>query len=131
MKKLAAICLAAPLLLATACDREANIASENIKTAAEQFQIVRRITFINVISNTYLLTVTGRCSIDVQPSENQLEVTCKTDNGSYLKHHLGLADNVTYVSEQLEPSDVSGQHYKVMYRPLTVIPSVEVDVKGD
>lgn len=27
MKKLAAICLAAPLLLATACDREANITS--------------------------------------------------------------------------------------------------------
>ena len=41
-----------------------------------------------------------------------------------------LADNVTYVSEQLLPADVSGQHYKVVYRPLTVIPSITVDVKG-
>lgn len=33
----------------------------------------------------------------------QLEVTCKTGDGEYKKHYLGISDNVTYFVEQLDP----------------------------
>lgn len=42
----------------------------------------------------------------------QLEVTCKTGDGEYKKHYLGISDNVTYFVEQLDT-----YHDEVQFRP--------------
>lgn len=43
------------------------------------------------------------CSITKDKEDAQLEVTCKTGDGEYKKHYLGISDNVTYFVEQMDP----------------------------
>ena len=75
------------LLVLTGCGSDASIASRNLSKAADMFEINRRIVFYNGITDSYLLTIEGRCSIE--PTKFQLEVTCKTDPKKYKKHFLG------------------------------------------
>lgn len=129
MKKILAMLILGILfaILVTACDSQADVASRNISTAADQFQITRRIVFYNGITDSYMLTIEGRCSLGNYDVSGELTVTCKTGENSYKKHFLGLSDNVTYFVEQLEPANVSVYHYKVIFRPTTIIPDVDLD----
>lgn len=123
---LAAIGLtAAALLGVTACTSDADVASENISTDADNFKINRRIVAVNGITDKYILSVEGWCNIHVDTNAHQLEVTCKVNDG-YKKHFVGLSDNTTYFVEQLESANVSVDHYKVVFKPETIIPDVEV-----
>lgn len=70
------------------------------------------------------MTIEGLCSIKADSADKQIEVTCKTDEGEYKKHYLGLSDNVTYVVEQVEASDTDTFHYKVVYRPEALAPGI-------
>lgn len=111
----------------------ADVASQQLSTAADAFEIERRIVFVNGITNDYLLTIEGRCSIYKDVTDEQLEVTCKVADGdgasAYKKHFLGLSDNVTYVAEQLDAAEVSEYHYRVIFRPETIVPTFEVDIE--
>lgn len=110
----------------SACDdRPADVASRNLSMAADNFEIVRRIVFYNGITDSYILTIEGLCSLGNFDSAGQLSVTCKTGPSTYKKHFLGLSDNVTFFAEQLEVADVSTFHYRVMFRPQTIIPDVD------
>lgn len=114
------------------CSSAADTASENLSTASENFEVERRIVFFNGITDTYLLTIEGRCSIesgDDTGVKGALEVTCKVGKDSYKKHYLGLSDNVSYFVEQLKAAKVSAYHYRVIFRPTTLVPSPEIDVK--
>ena len=125
--KLTPIALAlAGLATLAACDDDASVASKNLSKAADMFEIDRRVIFYNGITGDYMLSLEGRCSIVDQG--NQLEVTCKTGTGAFKKHFLGLSDNVTYFAEQLTPKDVSTYHYRVVFKPQTIIP--DVDFRG-
>lgn len=117
--------LAAALLLA-GCTDDARVASRNLSKSADNFEIDRRIVFYNGITDSYMLTVEGRCSIEDQGS--QLEVTCKTGRDQYRKHFLGLSDNVTYFAEQLATADVSAFHHRVTFKPQQIIP--DIDFRG-
>ena len=88
------------------------------------FEINRRIVFYNGISGDYILSVEGFCSLKDQ--HNQLEVTCKLGHSKYKKHFLGLSDNVTYFAEQLSAENVSVDHYKVIFKPSTIIPDIDI-----
>ena len=114
------------LLSIISCAREADVASRNLSESADQFQIVRRIVFYNGISGEYILTIEGLCSLGNNDKAGQLTVTCKVGPSLYKKHFLGLSDNVTYFAEQIEAAGVSGYHYKVTFRPATIIPDIVV-----
>ena len=120
-----AVLLLAPLPL-TSCINDAQIASSNLSRAADNFEIMRRVVFLNGITDTYLLSIEGLCSIEDQG--RQLEVTCAVGPRSYKKHFLGLSDNVTYFAEQLTSARVSTYHYRVVFKPQTIIP--DVDFRG-
>ncbi|MDX5412872.1 MAG: hypothetical protein LPK02_07475 [Rhodobacterales bacterium] len=123
MKKLTiAVCTAFAL---SACVPEADVASHNLSKAADQFEVNRRIVFFNGITDSYLLTIEGRCSIKADGMDKQLEVTCKNGPDAYKKHFLGLSDNVSYFVEQLENADVSVYHYRVLFRPQTIVPDID------
>ncbi len=109
------------------CQDDAEVASYNISKAADNFEIDRRIVFYNGITDTYMLTIEGRCSIEDQTT--QLEVTCKIGPNAFKKHFLGLSDNVTYFAEQLETADVSVYHHRVTFKPQEILP--DVDFRGD
>lgn len=105
------------------CSKDADVASQNLSTAADNFQINRRVIFYNGITDNYVLSIEGFCSINDQGS--QLEVTCKVGPDTYKKHFLGRSDNVTYFVEQLDSANVSADHYVVVFKPSVIIPEVE------
>jgi hypothetical protein len=117
------VCL--PLLITLGCTTDADVVSRNLSVAADQFQINRRIVFYNGITNTYMLTIIGRCSVDLSRSK-VVTVTCKTGPSEYRKHYLGLSDNVTYFAEQLGSADVSKYRYKVIFKPTTIVPDIDL-----
>lgn len=126
MKKLFIAMLVLAALLLAGCATDADVASQNLSMAADQFEIDRRVVFYNGISGEYILVVEGRCSITADTADNQLELTCKTGPEAYKKHFLGLSDNVTYFAEQLDPSSVDVYHYRVIFKPSVIIPDVEL-----
>jgi hypothetical protein len=124
-KRIIAAVLAVGAIIGLTGCTAADVASENLSTAADNFEIDRRIVFMNGITDTYMLTIEGKCSITDE--EVQLEVTCKIGDDAYKKHFLGLSDNVTYFVEQLETADVSAYHYRVMFRPETIVPEIDLE----
>lgn len=128
MKKTIAIIVAASALALTGCTA-AGTASQNLSSAADNFEIDRRIVFVNGITDQYLLTIEGRCSIT--DGGNQLEVTCKVAPDEYKKHFLGLSDNVTYFVEQLEVADASEFNYRVIFRPEAIVPDIDLETKDE
>lgn len=121
--------VAAALSLA-ACNA-ADTASRNISYESGNFKVMRRIVFVNGITDKYLLSIEGLCSITKDKEDNQLEVTCKTGDSEYKKHYLGISDNVTYFVEQLDGSDVDTFHYKVAFRPETLLPDIDLQTSGN
>lgn len=116
---------------ASACQPPADVASRNLSTAADNFEIMRRVVFYNGITDTYMLTVEGRCSLGNDNTDSQISITCRTGEDDYIKHFLGLSDNVTYFVEQLEGADVSTFHYRVQFRPQSIIPDVDLQIDTD
>jgi hypothetical protein len=107
------------------CMTDADLASTNLSKAAEMFQIERRIVFYNGITDSYILSVEGRCSVEFLPSK--FEVTCKIGENEYVKHYLGRADNVFPFVEQLKTANVSAYRYKVIFKPLSIIPDIDLE----
>ncbi len=108
----------------TACNDDADVASRNLSKAADNFEIVRRVVFYNGITGDYILEVQGLCSVEAR--NGSVSFTCKTDDGKYVKHMLGLSDNVTYFSEQLSAQDVSVYNYRITFKPDAIIPDFNI-----
>tara|TARA_R110002020_G_C15750576_1_gene726043 strand:- start:53 stop:466 length:414 start_codon:yes stop_codon:yes gene_type:complete len=113
----------------TGCLSDATTASSNLSKAADQFEIDRRVVFYNGINGEYMLTLEGKCSI--KDSQRQLEVTCKTGDKEYKKHFLGLSDNVTYFAEQISGVGVSVYHNRIIWKPQSIIPNIDVNVSAE
>ncbi len=105
------------------CSSDAEVASRNLSLEAGMFKINRRIVFLNGITDSYILVIEGLCQVE---HAEKLAVTCKVGHDSYKKHYLGLSDNVTYFSEQLEAAEVSAYHYKVIFKPQTILPDIDL-----
>ena len=125
MKKILGTVAVVAVLAAVGCS-DAMIASNNLSRAADNFEVLRRVVFLNGITDTYLISIEGLCSIEDQ--QNQLEVTCKVGPSEYKKHFLGLSNNVTYFAEQVEGAEVSAYHYRVTFKPQSIIP--DIDFRG-
>lgn len=108
-----------------ACDRDADIASRNLSQAADMFEIDRRVVFYNGITGEYILSVEGRCSLGNSDTAGRMSVTCKVGPNAYKKHYLGLSHNVTFFAEQLDTKDVSVYRYRVIFKPLAIVPDVD------
>ena len=125
---LALLCTAGIL---AACRDDAQIASRNLSRAADNFEIVRRVVFYNGITDSYMLTVEGRCSIRSDGDDRQLEVTCKIADDQFKKHYLGLSDNVTYFAEQMETAEVGVYHHRVTFKPQQIVPDIDLRTSAE
>ena len=101
---------------------EADKVSYNLSQEADNFNDVRQITVINCIQGDVLFQMSGRMSIQPDPTENQLEVIVEHKEGLYKKHFIGLSDNVTYVVEDLEVDNVDQYSYTLNFNPKMWIP---------
>lgn len=109
----------------TGCS-DAHVASSNLSKAADNFEINRRVVFYNGITGEYMLSIEGLCSLGSARETKAVTVTCKTGPSDYKKHFLGLSDNVTYFAEQVEPAKASQYQYRVVFKPLAIVPDIEI-----
>lgn len=124
--KLTAIAaLSLALVGLTGCSTDATVVDQNMTKEAESFKVERKITFVNGITDKVMLVIEGKCS--TQNEGKQLTVLCKTGEGKYKKHFLGLSDNVTYVTQQIDSSGLSAYHYKVLFKPETLVPDFDLN----
>jgi hypothetical protein len=114
------------IIVFSGCKGDAVVVSQNLSTDADMFRINRRVVFYNGITGDYMLVIEGLISIEADGLDHQLEVTCKTGDNQYKKHFLGLSDNVTYFVEQIDSANSDPYHYKVIFKPSTIIPDIEV-----
>lgn len=135
-KKLLLMLLIPVMLMTTGCEalfgNSADTVQENISKEADEFKVKRRITFINLRSGEYLFQLTGNCSVKggSSSSDSELAVICRIGEDKYQKHMLYIANETTYVVEQLEYSDVSRYDYEIVFRPEAIIPiSIKTETK--
>lgn len=108
----------------SACSNDSKVVNQNLDKDADNFKVLRRVVFYNAILDKYIMEVEGYCSVD--PGDGyRMTVTCKVGN-EYKRNALGKSDNVLWWYEQLTPSDVSPNHYKVIFKPSEIIPQPEV-----
>lgn len=123
MKKIIAILLVLAMVVCFVGCNQASRVSYNLSKEADNFNIVRQLTVINCIEGDVLFQMTGKLSITADTTENQLEIVVE-DNGTYVKHFVGLSDNVTYIIEDLNLGDnaVSKYKYTLNFNPDMWIP---------
>lgn len=111
------------------CTSDADMASENLSTAAEQFEVQRRVTVVNSFTDKVVFEVEGRCSIE--PTAKQLVAICKHGPDDFRKHYTGVGDNGIWSAFQLDPVDVDVYHTRVIIKPETVLPDFDLETSGD
>lgn len=112
------------LTTAAGCDQPAaKTVGENISTAADNFEVQRKIVGINTRTDKFLFYVEGRCSIERQ---GDLIVTCKQGENDYRKHYIGQATDVAWVSTQMDGIKVSEYRTRVVLNPEGIIPDLEL-----
>lgn len=107
----------------TGCN-EAERVRMNLTQEADNFNSLRRITVIDCITGDTLFQMEGRSSITADTADNQLEIITEYQKGLYNKQIIGLSDNVTYIVEDLEVTNVSEYHYEINFNPHMWLPNV-------
>lgn len=132
MKKIiAAVVIAAGVVsILAGCSSQADTVSQNLSKDADSFKITRQIVFHNDITNTYIAEVEGLCSLGNNDSGNQKTVTCKIGADKYVKETFYMGDNTSVSSIQTEPSSVDPFHYKIIFRPETIVPDIETQTSA-
>lgn len=127
MKKILFGLIALLMIFSVVGCSDADVASQNLSTAADQFEINRRIVFYNGITGEYILVIEGLCALGNNDPAGELSVTCKVGQREYKKHFLGLSDNVTYFAEQIDPSQESDHFYRVIFKPSVIVPNIDLE----
>jgi len=123
MKKIIVILLATCLLctgLIGCTSRQSTRTSQNISLEADNFRVLRRLTVINLRSDTPLFELVGLFSLSDE--SNRLVITVKTDANNYKKHFIAKGEWIFWDVEDLSGSDVNTFRYEVNILPETFIP---------
>lgn len=128
MKKFITITIC--LLLATvfcfgmvSCTAAENV-NLNLSQAADNFQVLRRITVYNARTDLIVMEMEGYMSIS-NNATNELVVTCKTGPSNYKKNYIYLNEYVIYVVEDMDATNTDPYHYKVHF--YTPVPDIDVN----
>lgn len=107
-----------------ACDSDSDVVSKNLSKDADNYKVARQIVVYNGISDKYIQTVTGFCSLGNDDKPDRVTYTCKQGKG-YLKDVILKSDNTFVFVHQISPKNVSRSHVTVVFKPSVVIPDIE------
>jgi hypothetical protein len=128
MKKLLALFLCL-IILGTCCIGLASCSAadnvnHNLSQAADNFQVLRKITVYNARTDLIVMEMEGYMSLS-NSSTNELVVTCMTGPGEYKKNYIYLNEYVIYVVEDITGTATDPYHYKVHF--YTALPDIDVN----
>lgn len=116
------------IAIVSGCDvTDSDVVSENLSEDADNFKVMRKVTFINTVSDEVLYTVEGNFSIVADTDDNQLEITAKTGEDQFQKHFLGLSPTTVYIVEQLEWQETNQYNFKITIKPSALVPDVNIE----
>lgn len=115
MKKFAiiasALCLIITLVFCIAACSPAEQASYLVSKAADEFNVLRRITVINTRDNTVLYEITGYSSIQGSTTGGELTFISKIGEDTYKKDFIYINDWVTYIVEDISGAEITDPYY--------------------
>lgn len=107
---------------------QSDIASKNLSTDADNFEVQREIRGVNTRTGAYLFQVTGRCSISRETQD--YVVTCKQGPNDYRKHFLSRSNDTSIVTVQLAPINVDTYHTRIILKPENLIPEIDLQTSA-
>lgn len=122
MKKIISLILTILCVFGLSSCNEAENIQYNISYQSDNFETYRRITVINLRSDTVLLQVEGYLSIK-DSTESELAVIIKTGKDKYQMHYIYTGAEIVYLVEQLEPSNTDPYHWEI--RVFATIPEID------
>lgn len=105
----------------TGCSEAENV-NYNLSQAADNFEVVRRITVYNARTDMIIMEMEGLMSIS-NNGTNELVVTCRTGASEYKKNYVYLNEYVIYVVEDITGTVTDPYHYKIHF--YTALPDVD------
>ena len=125
MKKLIALLLVLVCVLGcfAGCTAAENV-NHNLSQAADNFEVVRKITVYNARTDLIVMEMEGLMSLS-NNSTSELVVTCKTGPNEYKKNYVYLNDYVIYVVEDITGTVTDPYHYKIHF--YTAMPDIDVN----
>lgn len=122
-KKLTLILLIGVLAVTlTACTQQADKVSKNISKEADNFNVTRRLTVINMRSDTPTFELIGAFSLS-NNSAGELAITCQTGPNEFKKHYVYINKEwTTYVVEDVSGANVSPYKYEINFLPESIVP---------
>lgn len=105
------------------CSAADNV-NHNLSQAADNFQVLRKITVYNARTDLIVMEMEGYMSLS-NNSTNELVVTCMTGPGEYKKNYIYLNEYVIYVVEDITGFATDPYHYKVHF--YTALPDIDIN----
>ena len=124
MKKLICILLMVATALCFASCTAADNVNHNLSQAADNFQVVRKITVYNARTDLIVMEMEGYMSLS-NNSTSELVVTCMVGPNQYKKNYVYLNDFVIYVVEDITDTVTDPYHYKIHF--YTAMPDIYVN----
>lgn len=125
MKKVMAILIIILCLVGclTSCTEAENV-NHNLSQAADNFEVVRKITVYNARTDMIIMEMEGLMSLS-NNSTSELVVTCKVSEDEYKKNYVYLNDYVIYVVEDITGTTTDPYHYKIHF--YTALPDIDLN----
>ncbi len=89
------------------------------------FKEYRKVVFYNVRLGTTVFACIGYTHIQID-EDGDIELVVKVGENNYLRHYLMPRQDITYFSEQLEPNEVSGYKYEIIWNPDLWVPNFKL-----
>lgn len=122
MKKIIALMLVLVMMFAFVGCTSAEMVNHNLSQAADNFQVIRKITVYNARTDLIILEMEGAMSLS-NNSTHELVVTCMVGPNQYRKNYIYLNEYVIYVVEDISNTVTDPYHYKVHF--YTPIPDID------
>lgn len=102
----------------------ADAVNVNLSQAANNFEVVRKITVYNARTDLIVMEMEGIMSLS-NNGANELVVTCKVGENEYKKNYVYLNEYVIYVVEDITGTTTDPYHYKIHF--YTPIPDIDIN----
>lgn len=116
MKKFFVVVVAIVMLFSLSGCRESERVSYNISQQADNFNVTRKLTVVNVRNDTVLYELIGNFAM-TNEGNNELSVISEVAEGQYKKDFIYLNEWTTYIVQDVSGAYVDQYHYEVNILP--------------
>lgn len=116
MKKFFVVVVAIVMLFSLSGCRESERVSHNISQQADNFNVTRKLTVVNVRNDTVLYELIGNFAM-TNEGNNELSVISEVAEGQYKKDFIYLNEWTTYIVQDVSGAYVDQYHYEVNILP--------------